>query len=69
MHRSKYNQTVIHVSDNEVIVWGTGLPRREFLYSDDMAEACVFLMNLPDDGFDSVLDPRPTATAVTRRPP
>ncbi|WP_339171893.1 GDP-L-fucose synthase [Anoxybacillus sp. FSL W8-1294] len=28
-----------------VEVWGTGAPRREFLYSDDLADACVFLMN------------------------
>jgi len=28
----------------EVIVWGTGTPRREFLHADDMADACVFLM-------------------------
>ena len=28
-----------------VEAWGTGTPRREFMYSDDMAEACVFLMN------------------------
>ena len=28
----------------EVWVWGTGSPRREFLYSDDLADACVFLM-------------------------
>lgn len=28
-----------------VIIWGTGLPRREFLFVDDLAEACVFLMN------------------------
>jgi len=34
-----------------VTVWGTGTPRREFLYSDDMAAACVFLMNLPDEQF------------------
>ena len=38
-----------------VTVWGTGTPRREFLYSDDMGDACVFLMNLPDDRFDALL--------------
>jgi GDP-L-fucose synthase len=32
----------------EVSVWGTGRVRREFLHVDDMADACVFLMNLPD---------------------
>jgi GDP-L-fucose synthase len=29
----------------EVVLWGTGKPRREFMYSDDMANACLFLMN------------------------
>jgi GDP-L-fucose synthase len=29
----------------EVTIWGSGSPRREFLYSDDLAEACLFLMN------------------------
>lgn len=38
-----------------VTVWGTGTPRREFLYSEDMADACVFLMNLPDDRYESLL--------------
>ncbi|CAN0469200.1 unnamed protein product, partial [Phaeothamnion confervicola] len=38
-----------------VSVWGSGTPLREFLYSEDMAEACVFLMNLPDDKFESLL--------------
>ena len=28
----------------EVVVWGTGMPKREFLYADDLAEACFFLM-------------------------
>jgi len=39
----------------KVSVWGTGKPRREFLCSDDMADACVMLMNLPDAAFDKVL--------------
>jgi len=33
----------------EVIVWGTGTPRREFLHVDDMADACVFLMKKYDE--------------------
>lgn len=41
--------------DRTVTIWGTGTPRREFLYSDDMADACVFLMNLPDDRYTSLL--------------
>ncbi|WP_316849725.1 GDP-L-fucose synthase [Pedobacter agri] len=31
--------------DEKVTIWGTGMPKREFLHSDDLAEACVFLMN------------------------
>jgi len=38
-----------------VSVWGTGQARREFLYSEDMADACVFLMNLPDEQFKPLL--------------
>jgi len=38
-----------------VTVWGSGTPKREFLYSDDMADACVFLMNLPDSQFAPLL--------------
>lgn len=34
--------------DGEVVVWGTGTPRREFLYSDDLADACLFLMEHVD---------------------
>ena len=38
-----------------VTVWGTGTPKREFLYSKDMADACVYLMNLPDEQFVPLL--------------
>ncbi|WP_067178517.1 GDP-L-fucose synthase [Sulfurospirillum sp. UCH001] len=34
--------------DNEVEIWGSGKPRREFLYSEDMADACVFVMENVD---------------------
>ena len=41
--------------DKELVVWGTGKPMREFLYVDDMAEACVFLMeNDINDGLFNV---------------
>ena len=36
------------LSGQPVTVWGTGTPRREFLYVNDLAEACVFLMNCYD---------------------
>jgi GDP-L-fucose synthase len=38
-----------------VAIWGTGTPKREFLYSEDMADACVYLMNLPDEQFVPLL--------------
>ena len=36
---------------NEVVVWGTGTPKREFLYVDDMAEASLFIHNLDQEIF------------------
>jgi GDP-L-fucose synthase len=40
---------------DHVVVWGTGSPRREFLFSDDAANACVFLMNLSNEKMDAIL--------------
>lgn len=40
---------------SSVTIWGTGTPRREFMFSEDMADACVFLMNLPDAQFVPLL--------------
>lgn len=39
----KFHEAKIR-NEKEVVLWGTGKPRREFLYVDDLAEACVFLM-------------------------
>jgi len=37
---------------NEVVIWGTGTPRREFLHVDDMAAASVFVLDLPKTDYD-----------------
>jgi GDP-L-fucose synthase len=37
--------------EQRLTVWGTGRPLREFLFSDDMADACVFLLNLPEEEY------------------
>ncbi|HWT65716.1 MAG TPA: NAD-dependent epimerase/dehydratase family protein, partial [Terracidiphilus sp.] len=39
----------------ELVVWGTGTPRREFLYSDDLAAACIHLLSMPDAVYDTLL--------------
>ena len=39
----KFHEAKIR-NENTVTVWGTGSPRREFLHSDDMADACIFLL-------------------------
>jgi GDP-L-fucose synthase len=50
-HEAKVNDQA------EVIVWGTGIPRREFLYVDDMAKASVFVMELEKKQYDQVTNP------------
>jgi GDP-L-fucose synthase len=49
MHEAKTNNS------SDVTIWGTGSPRREFLYSDDLADACLFLMDLDQRRFDSLV--------------
>lgn len=50
--------------DKELVVWGSGRPMREFLYVDDLADACVFMMA---SGIDSGLYNIGTGTDVTIR--
>lgn len=50
-HEAKINNLPL------VIVWGTGKPRREFLYVDDMARASVHIMNLSKVMYDQIIEP------------
>jgi GDP-L-fucose synthase len=45
------------VNASEVVIWGSGTPRREFLYVDDLAKACVFVMELDKTLYDQVTSP------------
>jgi GDP-L-fucose synthase len=51
MHEAK------KANDPTVTIWGTGTPRREFLYSEDMADGCIFVMNLDKAVYDSNVQP------------
>ena len=51
-------------NDKELIVWGTGTPKREFLYVDDLADACIFVM---ENGIGSGLYNIGTGTDITIR--
>jgi GDP-L-fucose synthase len=50
--------------DSELVVWGTGTPLREFLYADDLADACVYLM---EQGYSGPLVNIGTGTDITIR--
>lgn len=63
LHTSHVIPALIHKIDTakrnnsqQVTLWGTGTPRREFLYSPDLAAACVHLMELPSVALHAVLD-------------
>ena len=42
--------------DKQIVVWGSGTPRREFLYVDDLADACVFLMERGEPSPDALIN-------------
>ncbi len=49
---------------NQIVIWGTGSPRRDFLHSDDAADASIFLMNLPKEELSELLESRETPPLV-----
>jgi len=51
MHEAKINNSPT------VTIWGTGNARREFLYAEDMAEACITVMNVDKEDYDSLVKP------------
>jgi GDP-L-fucose synthase len=63
----KFHEAKI-LNSSIVTVWGTGIPRREFMYSPDMADACVYLMNLTEDKFISLLGSDETQTGLFEPP-
>jgi GDP-L-fucose synthase len=58
MHEAKVQNA------SEVVIWGTGTVLREFLHADDMADACLFLMQLPDDVYLQVVQSETTAPLI-----
>ena len=52
----KFHEAKVNAA-SEVVVWGTGTPRREFLYVDDMASACVHVMQLPQGDYEKHTEP------------
>ena len=52
----KFHEAKVNAA-SEVVVWGTGTPRREFLYVDDMAAACVHVMQLPCSDYEKHTEP------------
>jgi len=51
---SKQNKKSPSQALSGIMLWGSGMPKREFLYVDDMAAACLLLMNLSDEHYDAL---------------
>jgi len=43
-------------NEHEVVIWGTGSPLREFLHVDDLADACLFLIDLPEEAYSGLIN-------------
>ena len=52
----KFHQAKIN-NESQVVVWGSGTAKREFLFVDDMADACIYIMNLKANNYYSCIKP------------
>jgi len=52
----KFHEAKVNNHD-QVEIWGTGKPRREFLYVEDLADACVYIMNLDESTYQNNITP------------
>lgn len=52
--QSTVSSQSVHQRRPSVVIWGTGEPRREFLHVDDLADGCLFIMNLAEKKFRSL---------------
>ena len=57
IHEAKQAQSTALGTDSSVFIWGTGTPRREFLYVDDMADASIHIMNIDKDIYSNYTTP------------
>jgi GDP-L-fucose synthase len=55
---SSRNRDTVRRTSQSVVVWGSGIPRREFLYVDDLADACLFIMRHYDPYPEACLIPQ-----------
>jgi len=61
---SKQNNKLPSQAPSGIMLWGSGLPKREFLYVDDMAAACLLLMDLSDEHYDALRSTSFSASAA-----
>ena len=52
----RFHEAVANKQD-KVVIWGSGTPYREFMHVDDMAAACIHIMNLPQESYNSAVTP------------
>ncbi|MBT8357986.1 MAG: GDP-L-fucose synthase [Desulfobacterales bacterium] len=65
---SKQNGKSSLQAGSAIVLWGSGLPKREFLYVDDMAAACLLVINLSDEKYDALRTTQSAASLKKSEP-